>query len=299
MSIFVRSTYYEIKKVVCGAGFWMAIAIALILMLTYGIYEDGTGKSYNIITVISQIDYQKYQEMELTRPYIFYNIEHSSLMMYSAAVAALCFTGSICQEKRNNVKRYTIYRTGKLTDTLSKASAAFITSGAVFVAASLVCLAVICIFFPDAADKEMCILRFFTNKDGSTTGLYNMFGFNIFYILQLAGQFIYGGVSAAIGFIVVAFSSSIYLSVCLPFFVGYGYVSVCNSILMAFSENKVSLAICNMESKYMDSRIYTVFWRNSTETWWVFASLSIIWIVAIIVYRIRMGVQDDCGGGAL
>lgn len=300
MSIFVRSTYYEIKKTVTSPGFWIAVMLALILMLTYGIYEDDTRKSYNIITAISMLDSDTYYRKGLISQEIFYKITHSSLIMYASAIAALCFTGGICQEKKNNVKRYVIYRSGKLCDTISKAFAAFITSGMAFVIASVICLIIICIFFPDIKDGdmyEMYVLRFFTDKEGNTNFLYNTFGFNTIYVLQLVGQFIYGGMSAALGFIVAAFCSSIYLAVCIPFFIGYGYVSICNSIIMAFVENKISDKIYKIETIYMDSGIYTTFWRENVKTWWVFLSMLILWIVAIFIYRVRMETQKDCGGG--
>lgn len=299
MVLFFRSTLQEIKKIVTSAGFWLAIIFSLILMMTYGIYTDNTGKSYNFISVIFNIDSSKYYEMGITRQNVFVTLTHSSLMMYAAAISALCFTGCLCQEKKNNVKRYNIFRCGKNCSVISKATAAFIMSGIAFVISAVILLIFVCTLFPDVSEGEryeMNVLMYFTNADGSTTSIYNMFGMNSIYFLQIAGMFLYGSFCGSIAFIVASFCSSIYLCVCLPFFIGYVQVSLCNSIRSSYWETGKYESIYNFVNEYLDTGMYTFFWRQNVKTWWILLSVLIVWIVAIGIYRFRLQCQTDCGG---
>ncbi len=301
MRLYLRSTRQELIKIYTSSGFWLSVVLLLSILLTFGVYMDDTGASYNILTTAMKINPSEYAEKRITSQMVFLTTTKSALAMYGMALSALCFTGTICQERKNNVKRYMIFRKGKNCEALSRGTAALISSGTAYALAALICMIVVIILFPDISsvdDYENIVMHYSVDSNGNTIGLYRLMGMNFIYVFQIMGMFLYGCVCGAVGLVTAAFSSSIYLCVSIPFFAGYTYYSIFAGVVMGYVDGSISERIFEGMSNYGTWSNYTCFWQNIHYFGWNLLIIAVLWGIAITVYRVRLGIAKDNGGGA-
>lgn len=295
----MKGVICEFKKIFTSAGLWISIALMLLLMLTYVIYENETGQTYTVINALFKLDKEQMLWNKLSAQKVFKDVCMNSLVMYGPALAALSSATTICMENKFNITRYMLIRSGKWKYIFIKTVVALITSGIAFLAASIICLLVVMIGFPDMSeldDYEFYYELYSKSSDGKKLLLFSVFGIKAIYIYQLTGIFIYGSFCGAIGFMFTSFCNDVYLCVCGAFFGGYIYYSVYNGIIQGYISGNVSDEIANILMNYGNWSNYITFY-NYTKSLPVNMLIYIVfWVSGGILYRIKISVKQDCGG---
>ncbi len=295
---FFRSVGLELRKMLKSGGFWLSVALILLILFTYGIYQDDSGKSYSVINVLLQLNHSTFLDNQLSAQGVFRIATQSGLAMYGTAFAALSFTGTFCQESRNNAKRYIVFRNGKTCFTLSKAVAAMVVSGLAFALAASLFMVVVIICFPDISQSQdygYWLDNYSRNSSGEVMGIYKALGAKAVYLLHISGMFFYGCVCGAVGFAFSAFSSSIYLCVCIPFFIGYAQYSFFAGIVMGYTDGRIPEKVFSLICDYGAWQSYTAYWINMKVFAGNLGIMVLMWILAIVIFRARIGRSVDCG----
>ena len=266
----LQITWNEIKRTLCSSGFWLAVGLALLILLTSGIYKDLDGTTYTVLSATYELEQEQMiinnlsVESTLTGHIIY------QLSMYGPLLAALSFATVLCEEQKYGVRRYLLFKEGRKRYVISKALTAVFTSGLCFLVISLLFLAFLYCNYPIRGEKY-------------------------YIVLSIIGTFLYGVFCGVIGFICTAFFSNIYLAVCIPFFFGYIYYSIVSSFDGRLLEGSVTIETYTAIHSYMSPEGYVLFWKKLEYCLFNMVVLVIVWIVAIIIHIVAVKKASDCG----
>ena len=291
------------SKVFRNAGFWISVGLIVLIMLSYTIYVDDTGKAYNVFTAGAAYDTAGLLSRDIISQKAFYKMVNQSLPMYACMFSAMSFAWTLCHEENSSGRRYIIFRNGKLRYVLTKALAALVSSGLVYVIGAAVSICVCEIFLPsmselkviDPEGYELWFQARSTYSTGETIGLYKVLNENAFYIMQTVGLFLYGSFCGAVGFLVAAFCTNIYLAVCVPFFVGYMYYSIMAGTVLDYMATNISPKLVELLANYGMWQCYTNFPKYAEQFIANMVIYAVLWCIAVLVCRVRVGLSKDCG----
>ncbi len=296
----LRNVIGEMKRILSSFGFWLAVGLALIILLTSEMYRDLDGTVYTVLSATYELEKETVFEYDLNAQRFFYMQLTSCLPMYAPMLAALSFAKVLCEEQKYGVRRYLLFREGKRRYVLSKALSAILASGLCFLVIGVLFLAFLYWNYPMwtqiSAESYAGWLEYQLSKtSGWAMVLFEWFGEHAYCILTLMGCFVYGVFCGFIGFICTAFFSNIYLAVCIPFFFGYIYYSIVQSFDGRLLEGSISFETYNAIHSYVSPAGYIDFWRSKDYVAVNMMVLLIVWIVAIVTHLIHMKKTSDCG----
>ena len=296
----LRNVIDEMKRILSSFGFWLAVGLALLILLTSEIYRDLDGTVYTVFSATHELEDEEVLLYDLNAQRFFYMQLTSCLPMYGPMLAALSFAKVLCEEQKYGVRRYLLFREGKRRYVLSKALSAILASGLCFLVIGVLFLAFMYWNYPMwtqiSAESYAGWLEYQLPKtSGWATQLFAWFGEHAYCILTLMGCFVYGVFCGFIGFICTAFFSNIYLAVCIPFFFGYIYYSIVQSFDGRLLEGSISVETYNAIHSYVSPAGYIDFWRSKDYVVVNLVVLLAVWIMAIVTHLIYMKKTSDCG----
>ena len=296
----LQITCNEMKRTLHSSGFWLSVGLAMLILLTSGIYKDLDGTTYTVLSAIYELEreqmiiYNLSVESTLTGHIIY------QLSMYGPLLAALSFATVLCEEQKYGVRRYLLFKEGKKRYVISKALTAVFTSGLCFLVIGLLFFVFLYWNYPMRAETSPEYYTWYLeNKLPSMTELvpwvFDLLGEKAFIVLSLTGIFLYGVFCGFIGFICTAFFSNIYLAVCIPFFFGYIYYSMVSSFDGRLLEGSVTMENYIAIHSYMSPEGYIQFWEKQEYCLFNMVVLVCVWIAAVVIHMIRMQKALDCG----
>ena len=296
----IYNAFREMKRIVQSSGFWLSVGLALIIILTTNAYQEQGGTTYNVWMAAFLFDKAELLKMGLNMQTRFALSLQAALPMYGPLFAALSFASVICEEQKYGVRRYLIFKQGKVHYVLSKALSAICASGLVFLVTALLFMLFMYWRYPlmsanGVEDFQSWIEFHSTAPDGTPILLFSWFGEHAYCILQLIGVFLYGMFCGFIGYICTAFFSNVYLAVCIPFFFGYIYYSISQTITGRMIEGSISMEIYNAMNTYVSPNGYMYFWRMTEGLMVNMLVLVGVWIVAVGIHMLCVQKATDCG----
>ena len=227
----------------------------------------------------------------------------ATLSMYGTLLAALSFAGALCEEQKYGVRRYLVFKEGKIRYACGKALAAIMASGISFLLASVLLLVFLVWKYPLWSEVGLSSLEADTEHYLEVSGialqfLLKTFGEYAYLLLTLAGGCLYSIFCGCIGFLCTAFFSNVYLAVCIPFFFGYMYYSIMDSIGGRALEGAISWETYGILISYISPTGYIDFWRMTESRTVNMLVLLAVWVAAVGVHILRMHKAADCGVNA-
>lgn len=298
MQIF-RTIGNEIRRILCSTGFWIAVGLALIILLTSTAYEEEDGTTHTVLAFA--FEYSKDQMLIYNQDLQSqFAIVRYALPMYGPLLAALAFASTLCEERKYGVRRYIVFQEGRVPYVLSKAFSACLASGLVFFISALLFLLFLYWRYPLRSAGEMDSFLYWmeyqsVSPNGEPIVWFEWFGEHAFCILQLAGTFLYGMFSGFIGYICTIFFSNVYLAVCIPFFFGYIYYSITQAIMARAMEGSISWDVYNAINSYVSPEGYMYFWRMADGFVVNMVVLLLVWVIAIGIHMLQIHKTTDCG----
>lgn len=296
----LQITLNEMKRTLRSVGFWLAVGLALLILLTAGIYKDLDGTTYTVLSATYELEYEKLIENNLSVEGTFSGFLIYQLSMYGPLLAALSFATVLCEEQKHGVRRYLLFKEGKKRYVISKALTAILTSGLCFLVVGILFFLFLYWNYPMRAETNPDYYAWFLeNKLPTMMGVapvaFDLLGERAFIVLPLLGVFLYGVFSGFIGFICTAFFSNIYLAVCIPFFFGYIYYSIVSAFDGRLLEGSVSMETYNAIHSYVSPEGYILFWEKQEYCLINMVVLVAVWIVAVVIHLVGMHKASDCG----
>ena len=296
----LQITLNEIKRTLCSSGFWLAVGLAMLILLTSSIYKDLDGTIYTVLSATKELEREQMVARNL-------NVESTltghiiyKLSMYGPLLAAMSFATVLCEEQKYGVRRYLLFKEGKKHYVISKTLTAVFTSGLCFLVIGILFMAFLRWNYPMRAETSSYYsIWFFENKLPNMTGLvpfaFDLLGERAFVVLSLLGIFLYGVFSGFIGFVCTAFFSNIYLVVCIPFFFGYIYYSIVSAFDGRLLEGSVTMETYNAIHSYVSPEGYVLFWEKQECCLINMLVLLGVWILAVVIHMICLRKASDCG----
>lgn len=295
----IRLTCNEIKRILCSAGFWLSVGLALILHLTVSIYTDIDGSVYTVVSAVSEFSREEMISKRIYAQETFSASVMQTLSMYGTLLAALSFAGAFCEEQKYGVRRYLLFKEGKVKYVLSKVLAAITSSGLSFLLAAVLLLLFIYGKYPlwteADADGYVYWLEFYSKEMGCFSVFFDWIGEYADSILYIAGVCVYGVFCGFIGYLCTAFFSNVYLSVCIPFFFGYIYYSIIAALTGRLIEGTLSWELYNAIMTYVSPYGYMEFWKKQDGRLVNMAVLLAVWLIAAGIHILRIRKAADCG----
>lgn len=296
----LQITCNEMKRTLRSSGFWLAAGLALLILLTSGIYKDLDGMTYTVLSATYELEREQMVDHNLSVENTLTGHIIYQLSMYGPLLAALSFATVLCEEQKFGVRRYLLFKEGKKRYVISKALTAVFTSGLCFLVIGLLFFVFLYWNYPMRAECSPDYYIWFSenklpNMAGFVPLVFELIGENAFIVFALIGTFLYGVFCGFIGFICTAFFSNIYLAVCIPFFFGYIYYSIVSSFDGRLLEGSVTLETYTAIHSYMSPEGYIQFWEKEEYCLFNMAALVTVWILAIVVHMISMQKASDCG----
>lgn len=300
MKQILRTTAGEMRRILCSTGFWLSVGLTVIILMTSTMYKETDGTTYSLFTLGMHFDKLQLQNFGIFAQRDFSTLVLYTLPMYGPLLAALSFGTSLCEEQKYGVRRYVLFKEGKLPYVLSKAISAICASGLAFLIGAGIILLFMYWRYPlmstmDTASYQMWMEHYFADADGITKLLFSWFGEHAFSILVLFGVVLYGVFCGFIGYICTAFFSNVYLAVCIPFFFGYVYYSITQALMARMTEGAVSIEVYNAINSYVSPEGYMAFWRQKESFGVNMMVLLAVWIMAIVIQLVRLQKAADCG----
>lgn len=288
------------KRILSSFGFWLAVGLALLILLTSEIYQDLEGRVYTTVSALYELEKSVFWEYELNAQRCFVMQITYRLPMYGPLLAALSFAKVLCEEQKYGVRRYLLFQEGKKRYVLSKGISAILASGLCFLTVGILFLLFMYWNYPMWTETSpdgyaMWWESQSERMNGWMILLFDCFGEHAYCILTLIGLFLYGVSCSFIGFICTAFFSNIYLAVCIPFFFGYIYYSIVQSLDGRLLEGSISYETYNAIHSYVSPEGYIGFWRMQDYFSVNMVVLVAVWIAAIAIHTICMQKASDCG----
>ncbi len=296
----LRITLSEINRTLHSFGFWLAVGLAMLILLTSNIYKDIDGTTYTVLSAAYELERDQMIAYNLSVERTFeWNIIYY-LSMYGPLIAALSFVPVLCEEQKYGVRRYLLFKEGKKQYVISKAMSAVLTSGLCFVIMGLLFLAFLYWNYPLRAEyMPDYYIWYLENKVSTMAGLvpfvFDVFEESAFIVLSMLGTFLYGVFCGFIGFICTAFFSNVYLAVCIPFFFGYIYYSIVSSFDGRLMEGSVTIETYTAIHSYLSPEGYIQFWEKQEYCLFNMLVLVMVWIAAIMIHMMCMQKVSDCG----
>ena len=296
----LRTTGNEIKRILHSTGFWLSVGLALIILLTTTAYSEEDGKAYTVLSLALEFEKDQMIMFNVSVQSLFSRIVRSILPMYGPLLAALSFAVVLCEERKYGVRRYLLFKEGKISYVLSKALSAIVASGLAFLMAALLFLVFLYWQYPlMSARNGESFLHWLEFQSVSPSGepviWYEWFGEHAFNLQQLAGVFLYGVFCGFIGYICTAFFSNVYLAVCIPFFFGYVYYSVTQAIMARAIEGSISWDLYNTINAYVSPEGYMYYWKMQDSVGVNLIVLVAVWMIAIGIHMLQIQKATDCG----
>lgn len=296
----LQITCNEIKRTLCSIGFWLAVGLALLILLTSGIYKELDGTTYTVLSATYELDQEQMIDHNLSVENTLTGHIIYQLSMYGPLLAALSFATVLCEEQKFGVRRYLLFKEGKKRYVISKALTAVFTSGLCFLVIGLLFFEFLYWNYPMRAECSPDYYIWFSenklpNMAGFVPLVFELLGENAFIVLALMGMFLYGVFCGFIGFICTAFFSNIYLAGCIPFFFGYIYYSIVSSFDGRLLEGSVTLETYTAIHSYMSPEGYIQFCEKAEYCLFNMTALVAVWILAIAIHMISMQKSSDCG----
>lgn len=301
MRMIFRTTVSEINRMLRASGFWLAVALILVILLTATAYkEDEDGTTYTVLSMVLQYNKGQIGQMGLCVQTLFSTVVRGNLPMYGPLLAAMAFAGGLCEERKYGVRRYILMRNGKSAHVCSKALSAIITSGLVFFVAGCLFLLFLYWRYPLKSAQDMETFRYWLEfqsvaPNGEPILLFEWLGEHAYSVLQLLGLFLYGMFCGVIGYICTVFFSNVYLAVCIPFFFGYIYYSITQALMARAIEGSISWDMYNSINSYVSPEGYMYFWRMTDSFGANMVCLIILWAIAIGIHMLHIYKATDCG----
>lgn len=297
----LRITIKEMKRILSSSGFWLSAGLLVILLLTGTAYKDQQdGTTYTVITAAFEMDTEELLRYSLDVQSLLYSRVYGSLPMYGMLLAALSFAGALCEEQKYGVRRYLVFKEGKVRYVLGKAFAAILASVMSFLVAAGIML--LFLFWKYPMMKESSISAWMeyygTNGGVIVQALIENLGGYAHIVLTLVGGCVYMVFCAFLGFVCTAFFSNVYLAVCIPFFFGYIYYSIMDSMVGRVMEGAISWEFYSKLTSYVSPNGYMSFWSLPDSRTINMLVLLAVWVVAVGVHILRMHKAADCGVNA-
>jgi len=291
-----RSTFQKLRRMMCSVGFWIAILLIVIITITSDAYTDLSGAKYSMLTILFHFDEAVRVQNGIDVQSLFMWI-NATFSMYGMLFAALSYASVLCEEQKYGVRRYLLFKEGKWIHTLSNALASMLSSGLVFLIGTGIIIAFLYGNYPLKSEVDEWEFEAWLNyRAQSAPWLYESFGEYADSIQLLSGVFLYGIFCGFIGFACAAFFSNVYLLTCIPFFVGYFYFSVTQSIYARVGEGNLPMEVMNMLYAYASPECYMRYWSYRESFGVNMALVAIIWGLAIGLHMLCLNKKADCGG---
>ena len=296
----LRTTRNEIRRILCSTGFWLSVAIALIILLTSTAHKEEDGSAYTVLSMALQLGKAEILMKNVFAQTLFSQIVRYALPMYGPLLAALSFAVVLCEERKYGVRRYVLFKEGKTAYVLSKALSAVVASGTAFFLATLLFLLFLYCEYPLMSARDMEVFQYWlevqsVSPSGETIIWFQWFGEHAYGILQLFGVFLYGMFCGFIGYICTAFFSNVYLTVCIPFFFGYIYYSITQALMARAVEGSISWDLYNVVNSYVSPEGYMYYWRMEDSLIINLIALVVLWLISIGIHMLQIWKVADCG----
>lgn len=292
----IRSTFHKLKRMVCSVGFWIAVILIVLITVTSDVYTDFDGSKYSMMTILFHFSEKERVQygMDMQSMLMWVNATFS---MYGMLFAALSYASVLCEEQKYGVRRYLLFKEGKWGHTLSNAFASILSSGLVFlIGTGFVMLFLYCNYPLKSEVDKWGFEAWLSYRAQSAPWLYEMFGESACFIQLLSGVFLYGNFCGFIGYVCAAFFSNVYLLTCIPFFLGYFYFSVTQSIYARVGEGRLPMELMSTLYAYVSPECYMGYWNYMDSFWINVGMLVIIWVCVIGIHMMRLSRKADCGG---
>ena len=125
----LQITLNEMKRTFHSGGFWLAVGLAMLILLTSGIYKDLDGAIYTVLSATYELEREQMIRHNLSVESTLTGHIIYQLSMYGPLLAALSFATVMCEEQKYGVRRYLLFKEGKKRYVVSKALTAVFTSG--------------------------------------------------------------------------------------------------------------------------------------------------------------------------
>ena len=296
----LRTTWNEIRRILCSTGFWLAVGLTLIILLTTIAHKEEDGTAYTVLSLALQFDKTEILMIGVNVQNLFSTTVRYALPMYGPLLAALSFAVVLCEERKYGVRRYLLFKEGKMPYVLSKALSAIVASGVAFLLAALLFLVFLYWEYPLMSAGNADSFQYWLDyqsvaPDGKPILWFQWFGEHAYVLLQLVGAFLYGMFCGFIGYICTAFFSNVYLAVCIPFFFGYIYYSLTQAIMARAIEGSVSWDVYNAVNAYVSPEGYMHYWRMTDSLMVNLIVLLAVWVIAIGIHMLQIQKATDCG----
>lgn len=296
MKNFFRSTLQKLRRMMCSVGFWIAILLIVIITITSDAYTDLDGAKYSMLTILFHFDEAARVQngIDVQNLFMWINVTFS---MYGMLFAALSYASVLCEEQKYGVRRYLLFKEGKWIHTLSNACASVMSSGLVFLVGTGIIMVFLYCNYPLRSETDQWGFEaWLSYRAQGAPWLYEVFGEVASFIQLLSGVFLYGIFCGFIGFACAAFFSNMYLLTCIPFFFGYFYFSVTQSIYARVGEGSLPMEVMNVLHAYASPECYMGYWNYRDSFWANMALLAIIWGLSIGLHMLSLNKKADCGG---
>lgn len=206
----MRSLTISFKKIFTSSGFYLCIAMTLVLLFTAEVYFDfNTQNRYSVIRVLTD-----FSSEEIAKHYEFYDLiimnkaRGGWLTLFVPIIASFCFVPQMCAESDGNAVRFQIFRTSKNKYYISRFFSGVISGGLALAIGYAVFCAAVCFLFPSASQLNANEMEMYAGSFRFSEALLSMFFYGIFWSVP------------------AMFCTSVlknkYLIMCIPFFIKYG-----------------------------------------------------------------------------
>lgn len=296
----LQISFKEIKRILSSVGFRLSVALALLILLTSQIHKELDGTVYTVLSAAFELSEEKLIRHNLNAQSSFVMLMTYCLSMYGPLLAALAFAKVLCEEQKYGVRRYLLFKEGKMCYVLSKALSAILTSGLCFLTAGFLLLSFMYWKYPMWTEASpdgyaRWLENMLPKMNTLAVWAFDVFGEHAHVLMTLVGAFLYGAFCGFIGFICTAFFSNIYLAVCIPFFFGYIYYSIVQSFDGRLLEGSISYETYNAIHAYVSPEAYVGFWKMKETCTVNMLVLLGVWILAVGIHMICLRKASDCG----
>lgn len=274
----------EFTKIVTNVSFYLAIMAVVILMMAETFYiKADTGKEYSFFDIVLNKENDKIiKESGMVSDEIIINGANNIYYeMFIPLVVVIPFITGMYTDKKNNITRFQIYRTGKLRYTLGKFMAVIISGGFITMLGHIIFSIMIYAFFPHGKSEIFELNKMLLSQDSDGYRLLlNHFGDTGLYVLKFMRVFLYGAFSTVIAFALSAIIKNRYIILTIPVVIEYmwgKFIGKSKSIKLSYLR---------------PSAISNIFYYDLSRMLPFFA---IITISSLIFYRICLERKCDCG----
>lgn len=257
----------DIKKIMTGILFPIAILFAFAVLLSGTVYTSDTGETYNAITIFWKFSGEEMKEMgtELSQ----YEIcrDGRAFWVYCPLVVLFPLIPIFVKERAGGSRRYQIVRTGKVSFAISRMLVTLLAGGMAALCGFLLFSIYVSVMFP-------------IGEEVISTG---------FLAAEGCKYFLYGAVTAVLGYIVAIFIKNIYLVYCIPFIMNY-LLEMCLGAFIQDTEPG------RLQDMMIAIRNLSAFNRLPARVARYFIAIHIFLVIAaVIIYICYLERKTDCG----